>query len=349
MTGRTVESPVPVSPAVAAPPTGTTAAGAAPSATDHWLMHVPVPLFAVVMGVTGLGIAWRKAAATLGAPGVVGEAILGLAATLFIAIACLYGIKMLRHPGEVRKEFGHPIRANFFPAISIGMLLLSIGAVPYGHGLATAVWGIGAAMHLTLTLHLAGRWLTKPFQITHSNPAWFIPVVGNILVPLTGVRLGYIEISWFFFAIGAVFWLVLFTVVFYRIVFHDQLPVKIVPTLFILIAPPAVGYLSYVALTGGVQVDAFARVLIYVALFLTLLLFSMVRTFLAVPFAVSWWAYTFPLDAITVATLEHAHLIEAPALAALGGVLLAVASGVVALVLVRTLRALTTGALFVPE
>lgn len=347
MDGRTVESSASIPPQPA--PAGTTAAGAPPTAADHWLMHVPVPLFAVVMGVTGLGIAWRKAAATLGAPGMVGESVLAVAALLFVAIAGLYGAKALRHPAEVRKEFAHPVRANFFPAISIGLLLLSIAAVPYGRALATTVWGLGLAVHLILTLHLAGRWLTKPFQITHSNPAWFIPVVGNILVPLTGVRLGHVEVSWFFFAIGVVFWVVLFTVVFYRIVFHDQMPVKIVPTLFILIAPPAVGYLSYVALTGGVQVDAFARVLIYVALFLTLLLFSMARTFLAVPFAVSWWAYTFPLDAITVATLEHAHLIHAPALAVLGGVLLAVASAVVALVLVRTLRAMASGALFVPE
>lgn len=286
----------------AAPPAG--AIPAATAATGPWLMHVPVPLFAVVMGVTGLGIAWRKAAHVLATPPVVGEAIIGLAAILFVAICVLYGTKALLFPEAVKKEFTHPIRANFFPTISIAVLLLSNGAFPYAPGVAYGLWAFGAVLHIALTVMLLKRWFLHDTHIAHSNPAWFIPIVGNVIVSLTGIHFGHVEIAWFFFSIGIVFWLVLKALLVYRIVFHDPMPLKILPTLFIFMAPPAAGYLSYVAMTGGV-VDSFARVLLYNGLFLALLLASMTRTFLKVPFAVSWWAYTFPSAVLACAVLDY--------------------------------------------
>jgi len=315
---------------------------------DSWLRHVPVPLFAVGMGVTGLGIAWRKAAHVAGAPAAIGEAVAILAAVLFAAVGVLYLAKALRHPRAVVAEFKHPIRGNFFAAISISLLLFAIVALPLGKAVALPLWAAGALVHLSLTLHLLGRWIVHNHDIQHSNPAWFIPVVGNVLVPLAGVPLGQVEASWFFFSIGMVFWVLLFTIVFYRIVFHDQMPVKFVPTLFILIAPPAIGFLSWTVLTEA-PLDPMGRVLFHGALFLALLLATLVRQFLRVPFAVSWWAYTFPLAALTVATLEYGHRVGGTVIPALGWVFLIVATGVVALVLARTLLAAAKGHLFLPE
>ncbi|MQX38060.1 SLAC1 anion channel family protein [Roseospira navarrensis] len=314
----------------------------------NWLMHVPIPLFALVMGTAGLGITWRKAHHVLGVPAVVGEAILALAGACFVAITLLYAFKWLRHADEVLAEFNHPVRSSFFPAFSISLLLLAIATGPYSEALTLGLWGVGAALHLTFTLRLLGRWIVHNHQITHSNPAWFIPVVGNVLVPLAGVRLGFTEISWFFFAIGMVFWIVLFTIVFYRIVFHDQMPAKFMPTLFILIAPPAIGFLSYVSLNGGV-VDGFARVLIYVGLFITLLNFSLIRQFLRVPFFVSWWAYTFPMAAISVAAMEFHHLNGYDEMAVICATLVVITTLVITTVFVRTLVALVQGKLFVPD
>ncbi len=312
-----------------------------------WLDHVPVPLFAVVMGVSGLGLAWRKAHAVLGVPEAVSHAALAAAALVFVAIALLYAAKAVRCPQAVAAEFAHPVRANFFPAFSISLLLLSRAALPLSHGAALAMWAAGAAIHLGFTLLLVRRWIVRNHDIQHSNPAWFIPVVGNILVPLTGAPLGYMELSWFFFSIGLGFWVVLFTIVFYRIVFHDQMPAKFMPTLFILIAPPAIGFISYEALTGAV--DPFARVLFYFALFLGLLVLSMARQFLAVPFAVSWWAYTFPLDALTIAVLEYHERTGAEGLAPVCWIALVLTTAVVVAVFLGTLAALVVGKLFVPE
>jgi len=50
------------------------------------------------------------------------------------------------------------------------------------------------------------------------------------------------------FAVGFILWCVLFTVIMNRIIFHNPLPQKLLPTLFILIAPPAIGFISYTTL-----------------------------------------------------------------------------------------------------
>jgi len=319
----------------------------ATEAAGGWLAHVPVPLFAVVMGVEGLGLAWRKASEAFGLPPGIHLALCLFGAACFVAIALLYLAKAVRHPDMVVGELNHPIRSNFFPAISISLLLLAIAAWPGLPLVAEALWWTGALVHIGFTLRILSRWLFRDVQIQHSNPAWFIPIVGNVIVPLAGVRLGYVEISWFFFAVGTVFWVLLFTILLYRIIFHPPLPSRLIPSLFIMLAPPSVAFLSYVLLTDGI--DPFARVLVYLVLFLALVLLVTARHFLAVPFAVSWWAFTFPLDAATLATLEYAGRIGSPVLAGIGGVLLVVTTVVVALVLVRTLVALVRGQLFVPE
>ncbi|AUM00323.1 C4-dicarboxylate ABC transporter [Rhodocyclaceae bacterium] len=318
------------------------------AAPDACLAHFPVALFSTVMGMAGLTLAWLKAAHLGGAPAWIGDGLRWVASGLYLFLLVVYALKIVRHPGEVAAERRHPIKLNFFPAISIGLLLLAtawVGAVP---GAAQWMWGVGAAMHLGFTLWAMSSWIHHThYDIKHANPAWFIPVVGNILVPVAGVKLAPADISWFFFSIGLVFWLVLMTIVLYRLFFHEPLPARLTPTLFILIAPPAVGFLSYLALVG--VLDAFARVLYFTALFLTLLLATNALRFFRLPFFISAWAYSFPLAAMTIATFEMAARVGGAVFWGLGWGLIAVLSAVVMLLVGQTVRAAWQGKICVPE
>jgi tellurite resistance protein len=131
-----------------------------------------------------------------------------------------------------------------------------------------------------------------------------------------------------------VFWLVLLTIIFNRMFFHHPLPGKLLPTLFILIAPPGVGFISWLQLTG--ELDSFARVLYYSALFLTLMLFTQVSRFLKLQFFLSWWAYSFPMAAITIATLTMYQRLEIPFFKWLGVGLLVVLVVLIAGLVLRT-------------
>lgn len=266
------------------------------------LSFLPVSFFSMVMGLSGLSIAVQQADILMNGLHGIGTAIALLSVIVFVILCVLYAAKTMRYPAAVREELSHPVKMSFGASFTVSLVLLSIALYASAPAVSWWLWAVGSGLHLAFTLYVLNAWIYQShFEIHHISPAWFIPVVGNILVPVAGVAHGAQELSWFYFSIGLLFWLVLFTIIVYRMIFHHPLPDKLLPTLFILIAPPAVGFIAYVKLTGNI--DAFAHVLYYSAMFLTLLLFMQLPRFLRLPFFLSWWAYSFPLAAITVATL----------------------------------------------
>ncbi len=299
------------------------------------LKYFPVSFFAVVMGLTGVSIAWQKAESIFQIGIAISAGLLLLAAASFVVLLVLYAYKLVQHRQAVLGELNHPIQINFFPTISISLILLATALLHSAPGPAGALWAAGASLHLVLTLYVLNVWIHhQHFDVQHLNPAWFIPAVGNVLLPIAGAPLGYVELSWFFFSIGMLFWIVLFAIIFNRVLFHHPLPERLMPTLFILIAPPAVGFLAYMQLTG--ELDAFARVLYYGALFLTLLLVTQINRFLRIKFYLSWWAYSFPLAAVSIATLIMYERTGEPIFAAIGWILLNSVTLIVGYLLYRT-------------
>ncbi len=266
------------------------------------LEHFPIQLFAIIMGLSGLAIMFAKAYHLIDMPYWIYGILLFIDTILFLGIFTAYMFKWLLYPEAVKKEFYHPIKSSFMAAISISFLLLSIAFYDFAPTVSILLWWIGAPLQLFFTLIIIRYWIHNDLKVVHSNPAWFIPIVGNVLVPVVGVEAAPVWISLFFFALGLFFWLVLFTIMMNRIIFHHPLAKKLVPTLFILIAPPAIGFVSYFRITNG-SIDIFSMILYFIALFTLLLLLFMVRMFDTKQFFISWWAYTFPLAAMTIATL----------------------------------------------
>lgn len=164
------------------------------------LAYFPVTFFAVVMGLAGLALATHRVELLLGSGSFASTGLIGLTALVFCIIAVLFVLKCLRHPAEMRAEWNHPVRIAFFPAITIGALLIAAGVLPASEPLARAIWIPAAIAHLVVTLGVVSAWIShRTFEQAHLTPAWFIPAVGNVLVPVAGVQLGYLEVSWFFF------------------------------------------------------------------------------------------------------------------------------------------------------
>lgn len=325
----------------------------APSKVKHTTLHdklayFPVALFSSVMGVAGLALAWTKASHVLDAPTEVGLLLRAAATGLYVLLWMLFLVKCVRHPQAVRADLGHPVKINFFAAISIGLLMLSMLWASDWPTLAPWLWGVGTLAHLLITLYAMSSWIFHThYAIQHANPAWFVPVVGNILVPVAGAAFAPLELRWFFFSIGLVFWPMLMTVILYRLFFHEPLVPKLMPTLFILIAPPAVGCLAYIGLVN--ELDAFARILYAVALFITLLLASNTLRFVRLPFAISAWAYTFPLAAMVLASFTMAARTGVAAYGWLAQACLGGLSVLVALLAFKTVQAAWRGHILVAE
>ncbi|WP_372738457.1 SLAC1 anion channel family protein [Neptunomonas sp.] len=316
---------------------------------DSRLQHFPVAFFAMVMGTLGLTLAWQKSSHVLALPPIVSHVLLIASAIIFAIIVIVYLLKTVRHAPAVVAEFNHPIKMSFFPAFSIGIILMSIATLEVSTELSRFLWVLGSTLQLVFTLNVLTRWIHhQGFQMAHITPAWFIPVVGNILVPVSGVEHGFYEISWFFFSIGIIYWIILKTLIFNRIIFHEPLPEKLLPTLFILIAPPAVGFIAYMKLNHDV-LDSFGRILYYTAAFLVILLMTQFSRFFRIRFFISWWAYSFPLAAFTIATQIMLERTGAPGFASISYLMLGIVSLVVALLLYQTAKAIFSGNLFLPD
>ncbi len=268
---------------------------------DSRLQYFPISYFSVVMGLVGLTLTIQKAEAMIQIEAGISTGLLMISTVLFLLIALLYFAKGIKYPNAVKEEFNNPVRLSFFPTATISILLLSTASIELVPQLSFYLWAVGAIAHLAATMIILSQWIWQTrFEIHHFSPAWFIPIVGNILVPIAGTAHGYFGVSWFFFSIGIIFWILMFTIFLYRIVFHKSLPEKLLPTFFILIAPPSLAFISYVKLTGGL--DQFGLVLYNFALFLVLFLAFQVRVFSKAKFYLSAWAYSFPIASFVVAT-----------------------------------------------
>ncbi len=310
------------------------------------LQYFPVSFFAVVMGLCGLAIALKTSALlwgpdTLISPVALGNAFGMLAASVFIFLTAAYAAKFMLHRKAVLAELSHPVKMSFGATFSVSLILLSILFEAMTPLLSLWMFITGAAVQIAYTLYVINSWIVRThYDIQHINPAWFIPVVGNILVPIAGVPHGFAEISWFFFSVGLLFWIILFTIIIYRMVFHHPLPDRLLPTLFILIAPPAVGFIAYFTLNG--ELDTFARVLYYNALFMTALLMLQIPRLFQLPFYLSWWAYTFPLAAMSIASMMMYEATGIKLFSNTGAALLGFLFIVVFYLMARTLHAIST-------
>jgi tellurite resistance protein len=318
---------------------------AIPKATTTSIKALPVNLFAAVMGLSGLSLAWSLAHHTLGISGAVGQGTGALAILVFVVLSLAYLGKAIKFPAAVKAEFSHPIMGNFFGTISIGTLLVSSLLGSYSETLQQWVWSIGVLATLALGLVMLARLLNGGFAHMHAVPALIIPGVASLDIAVAGGTMPMAwahEVNLLAVAVGAMVAVVFFVMIFSRLAHGEALPTGMLPSLMIMIAPFEVGFLAYANITHGI--DMFSAMLFYFGLFLFLVIgFKIFRP--SIPFSAGWWAVSFPLAALSSAALKYANAVQSLPLEAIAIALLVFLSVVIAVLFVRTLHLLFSGKL----
>ena len=328
-------------------PGGSPESAVTPTRYKLSLDYLPVGLFGSVMGLTGLSVAWHLAHTLLGTPLWIATAIGAIGVLAFVALLAAYGIKAATAPEAVAKEFRHPIAGNLFGTIPISLLLLPITVAPFALRLAQGLWVVGAISMVAFAWLIVTRWMSDRQQVAHATPAWIIPVVGLLDVPLALPSLdlppmhGLMVAS---LAIGLFFAIPLFTLIFSRLVFEAPMPDALQPSLLILVAPFAVGVSTYTVTTA--TFDLFAEALFMLTLFVLAVLLNRLRNLVVCcPFRVSWWAVSFPLATSAIASLRYATAQPSWLGTLMAVLLLILASVTIGALLVRTLVGLVCGEL----
>lgn len=261
-----------------------------------------IAFYAAVMGFGGFALATHKLEQVYHTEPHFSLYLLWFALLLFVWVTILYIIKIILNFNDVRSDFFHTVKSNFFPGIWKILMIFSIWFLSINTTFALFCWLSGIFIQVIFSVILFRRWMLHDMEVTTMNPLRFLPVVGNILAPVAWVQLWFQELSWFLFAAGMGMRIILFVVIMNRIIFHVSLPQKLFPTLIILIAPPAVASIAYTALHQGV-VDDFGKALYYFSLFLFLIVLSKINILSQLKFFMSRWAYSFPLAVLTTASL----------------------------------------------
>jgi tellurite resistance protein len=315
------------------------------------LKFVGTPWYSLVMGLCGLSLAWHRATPLMGEMAGAAALVIGaLAALVFAVLAVATVARMQRYPEAWAEDLRHPVRHPFVAAMPISLILLATVSVALRgpDALAQGLWWVGSLSQLWVTVWVLSRWWrgnqAGGLQWATVTPALFIPIVGNVLVPLAGVPLGHTEWATAQFGIGLLFWPVVLVMLLVRVAVAGLWPERLRPAVFILIAPPAV--IGLAALQLGAPVGVAWGLVGCGAVQLPVGGLAGARHCQPAVCRAAL-GLVFPLAAFAALTLRLAT--PGSTLAVLGPVLLALATLVVCVLVLGTVRGLREGSLLAPE
>ncbi|MEB2831043.1 hypothetical protein Q9Q41_02530 [Campylobacter upsaliensis] len=155
------------------------------------LANFPIVLFTSVMGIGGLSLAFKKASVAFNHQAFLAWSAFGFAILALIIFALLfvcYDAKILYYFKAFKEDLTHQVKINFLSSVPISMLIITAfwsDFISKESGFWWVILGIfyvASALQLILSLYVMSFW----FKESMKTPAWFIPIVGNLIVPLSG-------------------------------------------------------------------------------------------------------------------------------------------------------------------
>ncbi len=291
---------------------------------------------------------------------------------LFLVLLVPWTLRWVHARPQAAGSLIHPVIGNFVPTVAIALLVLSVQFVQLAKAplVALPLWWIGTVLAFGFSfLILYKQFLGEQVMLDHVTPGMFIPPVGLVVIPVAGAPLalaaGGATQGWILLVCyiglgsGALLWLALQAITMFRFVLHKPMPGPMVPTFWINLGPVGVMPISLIALADATPFIVDKMPFHITALLLwgfgawwlcmaALLTVSYWRRG-QLPFALSWWAFTFPTGAFAVASFKLSGVLPLPGIFAVGivaFVLLAMFWGVT---LVRSVRGAIDGSLFQPH
>lgn len=304
---------------------------------------IPASFFGFVLGLTGLGNAWRLAHQVWGLSHAVGESLELLGSVVWLVLTVLYVGKWIFRREAALAELNHPIQCCFAGLAGVTTMLVAGAAAPYSHALSGVLLGIGALYTIGFgAWRTGGLWEGGREQSCTTAVLYLPTVAGSFVTAIVICALGHPDWGQLVFGAGLFSWLALESVLVQRLFTSRAMPPALRPTLGIQLAPPAVGTVAYLSLIN-VASDHIAYALFGYALLQALVLLRLLPWILEQPLGASYWGFTFGVTALAVAPLRMMKGGDTGPAATLAPLLFVVANVVVVGLSMHTLYLLLRG------
>ncbi len=299
--------------------------------------HLSPAWFASVMGTAVIPLA----ISFINHPLVASAAVFFISLSIFMFVVTLipWIAKFILYPGEISKDFSHPIAANFYPTMPISLIIIALDFLKFptlffseavSQSLAYYLWLAGAVGIYGMGFYILLQvFRNKGINLVHANFGWYIPPVSKLLIPVAGFELAQIYpetieltfgLSIASFGVGFFLFLFVGAAVFHRYIYHDLPMSRFAATFFIGIAPTAIIAVILFKMIHlfeahpilGIDPHIFgplAKLAILVNWGLSAWWFIMALVIIGyymrrieLPYALSWWAFTFPSGALAVSS-----------------------------------------------
>ncbi len=311
------------------------------------VLNLPSGYYGMVLGIIGMGFAWRYAGTIWPVTRWPGEILVGLAISLWLLLTVAFMTRAVRFPQSVLTEMRHPVMSSFVSLFPATTLLVSIGVVPWYRPLALVLFSIGVVVQLSYAAwQSAGLWRGRhPEEAT--TPGLYLPTVANNFISAMGCgALGFHDAGLLFLGAGVFSWLSLEPVILQRLRSAGELPQALRTSLGIQLAPALVACSAWFSVNGG-EADTFAKMLFGYGLLQLLFMLRLMPWYLSQPFNASFWSFSFGVSALATTGLHLGQSSSTGLFHVIAIPLFIFTNAIIALLLVRTFILLMQGKLLV--
>src|SRR5258706_980528 len=147
---------------------------------------IPAAFFGIVLGLAGLGNAWRAGHEVWLLPALIGEALMALATMVWALLLVLFILRCALAREASLSEAHHPVQCCFIGLVGVATMLIALAALPYSRLSAEILFGVGAAFTLGFALWRTGLLWRGNRDHTATTPVRYLPTVAGGFVTAGG-------------------------------------------------------------------------------------------------------------------------------------------------------------------
>ena len=267
---------------------------------NQFLCKIPSPLAGLALAIASLGLSWENVADLDGAAQ-------GLGALLAGVILIPLFLKFIMNPVILKQELQHPVASSVIPTLTMATMVVAnaISHIYFQLGLAISWFAIILQFCFFATFIF---YRSKHFNLKQVLPSWFIPPIGLVLAIVTHPGGLPTILSNSILILGLLSYAVLLPIILYRLFSSDTLDNNLKPIITIIATPASLLIVAYLVAVSEIHLLLFG-LLLFVAIVMTLYVYTILPSLLRLPFSPTYSAFTFPLVVGAIALFKSAQLL----------------------------------------